>query len=69
MYSIEKKLKIESKKAPNSVEKNSFVEFDVVFINTGRSIKIPKLSEIEAIAARKNIAYILTPTKPWKIRI
>jgi hypothetical protein len=55
---------MDSKKAPNSVEKNSLFELDVVFTKTGRSINIPKLSETDAIAAKKNIAYILGPKKP-----
>jgi hypothetical protein len=55
---------MDSKKAPNSVEKNSLFEFDVVLTKTGKSINIPKLSETDAIAAKKNIAYILGPKKP-----
>ena len=63
VYSIEKKLKTDSKKAPSSVDKNSLVVFDVVFTKTGKSIKIPKLSDTDATAANKNMAYILAPIK------
>ena len=63
VYSIKKKLNMDSKKLPNVDEENSLVVFDVVFTKTGKSIKIPKLSETDATAANKNIAYILAPMK------